>query len=61
MTLQSATNRTKALIFTRSTMAPEISAGVITANMPWNSMKATCGMVGASEASGAAVTPFRPA
>ncbi len=33
---------------TRSTSAPEMSAGVMTANMPWKSMKALWGMVAAS-------------
>jgi hypothetical protein len=36
-----------ALRRTRSTMAPEMSAGVITANIAWKSMKAACGTVGA--------------
>ena len=29
----------------RSAMAPLMSAGVITANMPWKIAKARCGMV----------------
>ena len=44
----------------RSTMAPEMRAGVITANMAWNSMNAECGTVAASDGSGASPTPERP-
>ena len=33
--------------FFRSAKAPVISAGVITANIIWNSMNAWCGMVAA--------------
>jgi hypothetical protein len=45
----------------RSTTAPEMSAGVMTANMAWNSMKAACGMVGARSFAASAPTPRRPA
>ena len=44
----------------RSTIAPEMSAGVITANIAWNSMNAEWGMVAASEGSGASPTPRSP-
>ncbi len=37
-----------------------MSAGVITANMAWKSMKLECGMVADSEASGASPTPASP-
>ena len=40
-------NSTKALKRLRSANAPVISAGVITANIIWNTMKAWCGTVGA--------------
>ena len=43
----SSVNRDKPLNFIRSAYAPVISAGVITANIIWKSMKAWCGMVGA--------------
>jgi hypothetical protein len=45
----------------RSTMAPEMRAGVMTANMAWKSMKARCGMAGEKEGSAAPLTPERPA
>ena len=41
----------------RSTSAPEMSAGVMTANMPWKSMNAVCGMVGARSFWTSAPTP----
>jgi hypothetical protein len=56
--LHSTTKSTKAFVRTRSTRAPEMRAGVITANMPWKSMNAECGMVAASEGSGASPTPL---
>ena len=34
-----------ALNFIRSTMAPEMRAAVMIANVPWYDMKSTCGMV----------------
>ena len=37
----------------RSTIAPEISAAVITAKVPWNAMNSTCGIVPC----GSSVTP----
>ena len=50
----------------RSTSAPEMRAGVITANIPWKSMNAMCGMVAESDVSGSAADareaePVRPA
>ena len=46
-----------ALNFIRSAYAPVISAGVITANIIWKSMKAWCGMVAAYVGLGSAPTP----
>ena len=39
----------------RSTMAPEMSAAVMIANVPWKHMKSRCGIVPCSERP----TPFR--
>jgi hypothetical protein len=44
----------------RPTTAPEISAGVMTANIIWKVMKARCGTVAAYSAFGASPTPDRP-
>ena len=59
--LHRPTKRMYALIRTRSTIAPEIKAGVITANIAWKSMNAACGMVGARSFITSPPTPRRPA
>ncbi len=59
MRLQRTTKSTKAFTRMRSTSAPEMSAGVMTANMPWKSMKAVWGMVGARSFWTSAPTPRR--
>ncbi len=58
--LQIPTKSTNALMRTRSTMAPEMSAGVITANIAWNSMNAAWGTVGARSFATSPPTPRRP-
>ena len=45
--------------FARSANAPVISAGVMMANISWNAMNNSCGMV-VTCPSGAAPTPFNP-
>jgi len=44
----------------RSTIAPEISAGVMMANMPWNIAWAWRGIVAAYAGSGSTPTPLKP-
>ena len=46
--------------FMRSAKAPVMSAGVMTANIIWKSMKAWCGMVAAYAGLGSAPTPRSP-
>ena len=45
--------------FIRSAMAPEISAGVMMANIIWNAMNRMCGIVDPS--CGSRPTPFKKA
>ena len=53
-------NRQYAPNFMRSTMAPEIRAGVMMANVIWNSMKIALGTVGAAAMGVASEPAFRP-
>ena len=62
---QSATNSVQLQNLVRSAIAPEISAGVITANISWNIAKASIGMAlgpgqstAATPASGSAATAY---
>ena len=54
MKMQNGTN------FARSAKAPVISAGVMMANMSWNTMNSSCGMPGPACESPIAPTPFSP-
>ncbi len=47
--------------FMRSAKAPEMSAGVMTANMHWNIMNVRCGRFSAGEPMLSMPTPFRKA
>ena len=56
----SSTNTTYARKRIRSTIAPEMSAGVMIANISWNMACACSGMVAAYAGSGSTPTPRNP-